>query len=93
MKLYQNLFRDFNEMFIGHAALAIVPSSCLGSIAAMLILMQGHTFGNMFELFIVVTACMIFNAAVLAQLKPKFVFNSLLLSIVVSIVFILINLL
>lgn len=91
MRLYQNLFEDFKEMYLGHAALAIILSSCLGSIAAMLVLMQGHELIDMIQLFIVVAVCMGFNATVLAQLKPKLVFNSLILSLAVSSLFILVN--
>ena len=91
MKLYQKLFTDFNEMYLAHASLGIIASSCLGSIAAMLILMKGHAFINMFELFLVVVVCMGFNAAVLAQMKPKFVFNSLIVSFATSIFLIIIN--
>lgn len=91
MKLYQNLYRDFEEMYLGYAALAIIASSCLGSIAAMFILMNGHGLLNMIQLFLVVAVCMGFNAAVLAQLKPKFVFNSLIISLVVSTILIIVN--
>lgn len=91
MKLYQNLYRDFEEMYLGYAALAIIASSCLGSIAAMFILMNGHGLVNMIQLFLVVAVCMGFNAAVLAQLKPKFVFNSLIVSLIVSTILIIVN--
>ena len=92
MKLYQNLLEDFKEMYLGYAALAIILSSCLGSVAAMFVLMKGHGVVNMTELFLVVAVCMGFNATVLAQLKPKWVFNSLILSLVVSTLLIVINL-
>ena len=92
MKLYKKLFTDFDEMYLAHASLGIIASSCIGSIAAMLILMKGHAFINMFELFLVVVVCMGFNAAVLAQMKTKFVFNSLIVSLGVSLVLIIINL-
>jgi len=92
MKVYQKLLTDFDELFLGYASLGIIASSCIGSVAAMLILMQGHTFINMFQLFIVVTVCMGFNATVLAQLSHKFVFNSLIVSVLTSLFFITINL-
>lgn len=93
MKLYQNLLEDFKEMYLGYAALAIIASSCLGSVAAMFILMKGHAFINMFQLFLVTAVCLGFNATILAQLKPKLVFNSLIISIAVSFLLIVINLL
>ncbi|MCG9971576.1 hypothetical protein [Christiangramia crocea] len=91
MKLYTKLYEDFEEMYLGYAALAIIASSCLGSVAAMLILMNGHGFWNMVELFLVVSVCMGFNAGVLAQLKTKVVFNSLIISLAVSIILIIAN--
>lgn len=93
MKLYQRLFEDFKEMYLGYAALAIILSSCLGSVAAMFVLMQGHGLINMIQLFLVVAVCMGFNATILAQLKPKLVFNSLILSLAVSSLLIVVNLL
>lgn len=91
MKLYNKFYHDFEEMYLGYASLSIIASSCLGSIAAMFILMHGNAFANMIQLFLVVAVCMTFNAAVLAQLKPKFVFNSLLISLTVSTILIILN--
>ncbi len=91
MKLYAKLYKDFQEMYLGYASLAIIASSCLGSVAAMFILMNGHGFANMIQLFLVVTVCMTFNAAVLAQLKTKFVFNSLIISLIMSTILIIVN--
>jgi len=91
MKIYQRLLADFNELYLGYASIGIIASSCIGSVAAMLILMNGHTFINMFELFLVVSVCMGFNATVLAQMSHKFVFNSLIISIFTSLFFIVIN--
>ncbi|MDT0689265.1 hypothetical protein RM549_05680 [Salegentibacter sp. F188] len=91
MKLYQSLLADFEETYYAYMSAGIIVSSCVGSIAAMMILMKGHAFANMIELFFVVIVCMGYNAAVLAQLKPKHVLNSFILSIVVSTFFIAIN--
>ncbi|PKD20630.1 hypothetical protein APR41_13220 [Salegentibacter salinarum] len=91
MKLYQTLLADFEEMSMGYSAIGIIASSCLGSVAAMLILMNGHTFIDMLQLFIVVVVCMGFNTVILAQFKSKIVFNALLLSLAISSIFILIN--
>ncbi len=92
MKLYNLLYEDFEELFLGYSALAIILSSCIGSAAAMTILMNGHDMVQMFQLFLVVVVTMGYNTAVLAQMKPKFVFNSLLVSLLVSTVLIIINL-
>ncbi|HEY9185327.1 MAG TPA: hypothetical protein VIM94_08380 [Salegentibacter sp.] len=91
MKLYNNLLADFEEMPMGYSAIGIIASSCLGSVAAMLILMQGHEFLDMLKFFVVVSVCMGFNAIILAQFKPKIILNSLMLSLAVSSIFLLIN--
>lgn len=91
MKLYNNLLADFEEMPMGYSTIGIIASSCLGSVAAMLILMQGHGFLDMLQLFVVVSVCMGFNAVILAQFKPKIILNALILSLAVSLIFILIN--
>ena len=91
MKLYNNLLADFKEMSLGYSVIGIIASSCLGSVAAMLILMNGHTFIDMLQLFAVVVVCMGFNTVILAQFKPKIIFNTLLISLAVSSIFILIN--
>lgn len=91
MKLYNNLLADFEEMPMGYSTIGIIASSCLGSVAAMLILMHGHGFLDMLQLFVVVSVCMGFNAVILAQFKPKIILNALILSLAVSLIFILIN--
>ncbi|PKP26559.1 MAG: hypothetical protein CVU03_03210 [Bacteroidetes bacterium HGW-Bacteroidetes-2] len=85
MKLYQSSLSDFKELYYANAALGIIASSCLGSVAAMLILMCGIDFFEMVQLFFIVSVAMWYNATVLAQMKPKFVFNSLLISVLASI--------
>lgn len=91
MKLYKVLFKDFEELFMGYSALAIILSSCVGSIAAMTILINGHDTIQMFQLFFVVVVCMWYNTSVLAQMKPKFVWNSLVVSLMASTILIIIN--
>lgn len=89
MNIYHHYFEVFQRGFIGFCTLGILAQSCMGSIAAMSILQNGTSFVNMFQLFLVVISCMAFNGAVLAQQKPKVVFNiliwSMLLSILISI--------
>lgn len=93
MGLYKNMLSDFQKMSLGHSAMGIIASSCLGSVAAMVILQNGHSFLYMFELFLVVSVCMGFNAVVLIQLKPKIILNTLILSLAVSTIFIILNIL
>lgn len=91
MTIYQKQLSEFKQDYYAGASTGIIVSSCLGSIAAMLILMNGHTLIDMIQLGLVVVVCMWYNASVIAQLKTKFVFNSLITSILVSAAFILIN--
>ncbi|WP_026839201.1 hypothetical protein [Gillisia sp. JM1] len=93
MTIYQKQLSEFKQDYFAGATTGILVSSCLGSIAAMLILMNGHTVIDMIQLGLVVVICMWYNASVLAQLKAKFVFNSLIASILVSTSFILLNIL
>lgn len=91
MKLYNILYKDFEDLYVGYSAIAVILSSCLGSAAALVILMNGHDLTQMLQLFLVVVVCMTYNASVLAQLKPKIVFNSLIISVLVSTVLIAYN--
>lgn len=91
MGLYKKLYADFEALFLGYATLAIILTSCLGGAAAMLILMNGHNPVQMVQLFLVVAVCMWYNTTILATMKPKFVFNSLLVSLTVSSVLFVIN--
>lgn len=91
MKIYNALYKDFEELFVGYSALAIILSSCVGAAAAMVILMNGHDLVQMTQLLIVVGVCMWYMASVLSQMKPKFVFNSLIVSLLVSTILIFVN--
>lgn len=88
MNLYQKGLTEFQEMYYTYAVLGVIASSCIGSIAAMLILMSGTSAAEMVQLFLVVAVAMWYNASVLAQLKAKFVYNSLVLSLLISMVLI-----
>ncbi|MCM4157340.1 hypothetical protein [Gramella sp. AN32] len=93
MTFYQKQLSEFTRDYFAGTTTGILVSSCLGSIAAMLILMNGHAVVNMIQLGVIVVVCMWYNASVIGQLKPKIVFNSLILSLLVSSIFILINIL
>ena len=68
---------------MGYAAIAIIGQSCLGSAAAMVLLMGGlEMVLKMILLFLVTIFCMAYNGAVLAQLKPLSTFNLLIISLV-----------
>lgn len=92
MNFYQQQLSEFTEDYFAGATTGVLVSSMMGSIAAMLILMNGHGLVDMVQLGIIVVVSMWYNASVLAQLKAKFVFNSLIISLLVSTIFILIKL-
>ncbi len=93
MKLYDHLLAAFDQDRAGYSAIAIIGQSCLGSVAAMLILMN-HMVNALIvtELFLVTALCMVFNAAILIGLDSKTTVNLLIASVVCSLLMIVINL-
>ena len=91
MTLYQKTLGDFQQSYIGFAALVIIGQSCLGGIAAMYILENGNSFAQMLQLGFVVVTCTILNVGILAQLTPKTVFNMAIFSVLLSILAIAMN--
>jgi hypothetical protein len=82
--LYAKISTDWNEHFIGYSALAMILSTCVGSIAVMITMMQGNGVAQMIQVFFVVAACSAHNASILTVQKPKLVLNLLMISLVVS---------
>jgi len=76
---------------MGSAAMAVIGQSCLGGAAAMYVLSNGTSIFQMIQLAIIVLACIFVNTSILAQMKHKVVFNLLILSSILSVVFILLN--
>lgn len=91
MKIYKALLEDFKELSLAYMTLGIILSSCLGSAAAMVILMNGHDFGQMVQLFLVVCVCMGYNATVLANMRHKYIFNALIISVLTSVILLAVN--
>ena len=91
MTLYHKTLQDFTRGYMGFATLAIIGQSCLGSAAAMYILMNGTSRFQMTQLTFVVVSCMLVNGAILAQQKPKLVFNLILTSVFISTLMIVLN--
>ncbi|MFL1896521.1 hypothetical protein ACJRPK_12520 [Aquimarina sp. 2-A2] len=89
--MYSKLLEDFRSNYMMYVPLMIILSSCMGSIAAMFILGQERSFAQYVELTLCVSVCMIFNAAILAQMKTKIVFNLLIISLLSTTLLILIN--
>lgn len=76
---------------MGSAAMAVIGQSCLGGAAAMYVLSNGTSIFQMIQLAIIVLACIFVNTSILAQMKHKVVFNLLILSTILSALFILVN--
>ena len=93
MKLYNQLLNEFKREQTGYSTIAIIGQSCIGSVAAMVLLMnQMPAFIKLTLLFLVTIFCMAYNGAVLAQLSAKTTFNLLVLSVLFSIMTIIGNL-
>ena len=91
MEIYQKSFENFQKSYIGFTTLAVIAQSCLGSIAAMYALSNGTSLLQMIQLAIIVLICMSVNTSILAQLKHKTVFNLIILSVLSSTFFIIMN--
>jgi hypothetical protein len=93
MKLYQRTLEDFQQSYVGYAALVIIGQSCLGAAAAMYTLQNGTSFIQMMQLAFIVITCMFVNVGILAQLSAKTIFNMTIFSVVLSTIMILLNVL
>jgi len=91
MTLYQKTLGDFQQSYVGFAALVIIAQSCLGGIAAMFILENGNAVPQMIQLGIIVLTCTLVNVGILAQLTPKTVFNMTIFSLILSLLAIAMN--
>lgn len=92
MTLYTQYYNEFQEKYTMYIPLTIILQSCIGGIATMYILMNGlDTISSLVQLFLCVILTSFYNAAILAQLKGKIVFNLLLLSLLFNMLFIVIN--
>lgn len=93
MALYNKYLKIFEKSFYLYISFGILLSSCVGGVAAMLVLMKGTGPIEMVELFLITCVAMGFNTAVLSGLRPKITYNILITSVVVSLLIILINIL
>ena len=88
----KDLKGEFSHNLFMYIPLTIILQSCLGSIAAMMILAQGTTLVSGIELTICVVLSMTYNAALLAQMKSDISFWLLMASLAGNSVLIFINL-
>lgn len=93
MTVYNKGFEDFKEHLTLYVPLSIIFQSCLGSVAAMVILMNSHPTFRFLDLTLVVIFAMAYNGSLYAQMKPKLIFNLFIATVLVHITFIIINLL
>ncbi len=91
MTVYQKGLHDFKQNFILYIPLSIILQSCIGSIAAMFILMNSKPSFHFFELALCVTFAMAYNGIIYAQMKAKWVYNLLITTLLIHVVLIIIN--
>ena len=91
MTFYNTTLENFNKGYMGFATLGIIAHSCLGGVAAMYILSNGTSLGQMLQLGIIVFASMFANTSILAQMSHKTVLNLIITSVLLSIALIIIN--
>lgn len=92
MTLYTQYYNEFKDKYTMYIPLTIILQSCIGGIATMYILMNGlDSISGLIQLFLCVILTSFYNAAILAQLKGKMVFNLLLISLLFNVIFIVIN--
>lgn len=91
MTLYKKGLEDFTENLTLYIPLSIIFQSCLGSIATMFILMDSKPNFHFLDLTLVVTFAMAYNGALYAQLKPKLIYNLLIVTLLVHITFLILN--
>ena len=91
MNLYYLGYEKFKNSYYLCATAGIILSSCLGGVVAMVILMKGLGYYELSQLFIVTSVCMGFNTAVLANLKPKLVYNVLIISVLTNVLLFVLN--
>ncbi len=92
MGTFQKYADNYERGFMGFSTISVLAQSCLGGIAAMLILMNGTSLQQMVQLFFVVVSCSLFNGSVLSQQKPKLIFKILIFTVLLCTVIGAINL-
>ncbi len=91
MSFYNHLLADYRERFMMYTALSIIFQSCLGSIAAMLIMSNNHHLFGVIELSFCVIVTMLYNTSLMANFKKETAFKLLVISLLVNTILILIN--
>ncbi len=89
---YHNLFKSFQRSYMLMIPLSVILQSCLGSIATMYVMINKPPT-LLLQMAISIIISMAYNAAILAQLKVKLVFNLLVISLFGNMMLLLLNLL
>lgn len=93
MSLYTKGLEDYKEHLTLYVPLSIIFQSCLGGVAAMFILANStHGTFHFLDLILVTSFAMAYNGALYAEMKPKFLYNLFIATILVHTVFLIINL-
>ena len=90
MAVYNKLLVDFKSLYWEYVPLSVIFQSCLGSVAAMMILAIKGPF-YLVQLGLCILVSMLYNAAILAQLKTKWVFDMLLISVGLNLILLMMN--
>lgn len=84
MATLTNIKNDFIQNVSGYSALGIILSTCLGSIAVLLVL---SNFNGLFSMAVVMTTvliCSFHNAAILTVQKPIVILRLLIASTLIN---------
>jgi len=84
MSTYNRYFHKFEDSFFASISIGVLVSSIMGGIAAMAILMNGTSLGQMTQLFLVVVAAIGFNGTILSQQSPRTIYNFLICSLILT---------
>jgi len=84
METLTHIKNDFVSNIIGYSSLGIVLSTCLGSIAVLLVLSLSNGLLPMVLVLASVVICSIHNAAILTVQKPIVIYRLLVSSILVN---------
>jgi len=84
MKIYNAWFADFKKNYMIYIPLSIIFQSCFGSIVIFYLLQLPYSISLIVRVTICTILCMLYNASVIAQFKVKWVFNLLLMSIIIN---------
>jgi len=93
MGLYNKVFNIFEKNFLMYAMFGVLISSSLGAVGAMLAFHSSEGIAEMIQVALLVIGCCGFTAALLGGQKPKVVFNWLLISMLISTIIVIIQVL